>query len=107
MFVIPVYLPGARDDRPVFRCRCRLCPGAAYPPAGPAPIRVPTTGRGTARFRLPGRAGRAWPRCRVMSPPLAAITFAVAAALSLGASAVLVVRLERLGKIGRASCRER
>jgi hypothetical protein len=32
-----------------------------------------------------------------MSPPLAAITFAVAAALSLGASAVLVVRLERLG----------
>jgi cation:H+ antiporter len=54
-------------------------------------------GRGTARFRLPGRACRAWPRYRVMSPPLAAITFAVAAALSLGASAVLVVRLERLG----------
>jgi hypothetical protein len=58
---------------------------------------VPSRGGRTARRHRPGWIGRAGPRQPVMSSPWVAAVFAAAAALSLGASAVLVVRLERVG----------
>ncbi len=58
---------------------------------------MPSRGGWKARGYRTGRIHQAAPRRPVMSSPLAVAVFAAAAALSLGASAVLVVRLERIG----------
>ena len=58
---------------------------------------MPSRGGWTALRYRTGWIGQAGPRHPVMSSPWAVAVFVAAAALSLGASAVLVVRLERVG----------
>jgi cation:H+ antiporter len=58
---------------------------------------MPPRGGWTGRRHRTGRIHPAGPQHRMMSSPWAVAVFVAAAALSLGASAVLVIRLERLG----------
>ena len=58
---------------------------------------MPSRGGWTARGYRPGWIDQAGPGLLMMSSPWAAALFVAAAVLSLGASTVLVVRLERVG----------